>query len=151
MTTDCASISFAGSEPVSVMEPNESVNGISGRLENFPLLDVIQMACIARRGGRLEIRHKAETGNVLLERGQIIRIKTGKSLGEEALLEILCWETGRFVFSATHFNRLVERNIQGSWEHVLMEAVRKRDEIRENEESAVHRPAPRLRTELASH
>ena len=133
------------------MEANESVNGISGRLENFPLLDVIQMACIARRDGRLEIRHKAETGNVLLERGQIIRVETGKSLGEEALLEILCWETGRFVFSAMHFNRLVERNIQGSWEHVLMEAVRKRDEIRENEEIAVQKPPQRLRSELASH
>jgi formylglycine-generating enzyme required for sulfatase activity len=133
------------------MEPNESVNGISGRLENFPLLDVIQMACIARRDGRLEVRHKAETGNVLLERGQIICVQTGQSMGEEALLEILCWETGRFVFSATRFGRLVERNIQGSWEHVLMEAVRKRDEIREGERIAIQKPPQRLRSELASH
>src|SRR6266436_7660976 len=76
------------------MELDESVNGFSGRLENFPLLDVIQMACIARRDGRLDIRHKAEMGKVFLERGQIVCVETGRSVGEDALLEILCWETG---------------------------------------------------------
>src|SRR5437016_3611380 len=133
MTTYCASISFAGSEPVSVMEPNESVNGFSGRLENFPLLDVIQMACIARRDGRLDIRHETKMGRVLFDRGQIVYVETDRLRGEDALLEILCWETGRFIFSATRFGGSAERNITGSWEHVLMEAVRKRDEIREND------------------
>jgi len=45
----------------------------------------------------------------------------------------------------------VERNIQGSWEHVLMEAVRKRDEIRQDDEIAIRRRPQRLRPELASH
>jgi formylglycine-generating enzyme required for sulfatase activity len=129
----------------------KSVNGFSGRLENFPLLDVIQMACIARRDGRLDIRHKTEVGRVLLERGQIIHVETDRLAGEDALLEILCWETGRFVFSAIRPGRLAERNIQGSWEHVLMEAVRKRDEIREDNGIVIRRPSQRLRPELASH
>src|SRR5262245_45064755 len=129
MPDECASISFAGSAPVSVMEPNESINGFSGRLENFPLLDILQMACIARRDGRFDITQKTETGKVLLERGQIVCVETGRAVGEDALLEILCWETGRFVFSATQLRRMESQNIQGSWEHVLMEAVRKRDEM----------------------
>jgi hypothetical protein len=149
--TGSASMSLAGSEPVSVMELDESVNGFSGRLENFPLLDVIQMACIARRDGRLDIRHKAEMGKVLLERGQIICVETGRSAGEEALLEILCWQTGRFVFSAMQLSRIEKQNVQGNWEHVLMEAVRKRDEIqiREGERVAVLKPEHRLRPKLA--
>jgi hypothetical protein len=151
MTFYCASISFAGSEPVSVMEQNGSVNGFSGRLENFPLLDVIQMACIAGRDGRLDVKHKSEAGRVLLKRGQIIHVETDRLAGEDALLEILCWKTGRFVFSAMRLGGLAERNIQGSWEHVLMEAVRKRDEIREDD-GAVARGEPQgLRPELASH
>jgi hypothetical protein len=133
------------------MEPIGSVKGLSGRLENFPLLDVIQMVCIARRDGRFEITHKTEIGKVLLERGQIVCAETGRSVGEDALLEILCWETGRFVFSAVRWRRMEKQNIQGSWEHVLMEAVRKRDEMRVDEGIASQKSPRRLRPELASH
>ena len=133
------------------MEPIGSVKGFSGRLENFPLLDVIQMACIARRDGRFEITHKTEIGKVLLERGQIVGAETGRSMGEDALLEILCWETGRFVFSAVRLRRMEKQNIQGSWEHVLMEAVRKRDEMRVDEGIPSQKSPRRLRPELASH
>jgi hypothetical protein len=133
------------------MEPNESVNGFSGQLENFPLLDVIQMACIARRDGRLDIRHETEMGRVLFDRGQIVYVETDRLRGENALLEILCWETGRFIFSAARFGGSAERNIKGSWEHVLMEAVRKRDEIREDDRITIRRSTQRLRSELGSH
>ena len=133
------------------MEPIGSVKGFSGRLENFPLLDIIQMACIARRDGRLDITHKTEIGKVLLERGQIICVETSRSVGEDALLEILCWETGRFVFSAMQSRRTEKQNIQGSWEHVLMEAVRKRDELGVGQRIAAQKPRHQLRPELASH
>ena len=149
MTTDSASISFAVSEPVSVMELDESVNGFSGRLENVPLLDVIQMACIARRDGRLDVRHEAEVGKVCLQRGQIVCVETGRCVGEDALLEILCWETGRFIFSAMRPGRIEKQNVQGTWEHVLMEAVRKRDEL-QGQRASIRKPQHRLRAELAS-
>jgi hypothetical protein len=150
MTIYCASISFGEFESVSVMEPNGSVNGLSGRLENFPLLDVIQMACVARRDGRLEVKHKSEAGRVLLKKGQIVHVETNRLAGEEALLEILCWKTGRFIFSAM-LDGVTKRNIQGSWEHVLMEAVRKRDEILGGERVVAREPPERLRPELGSH
>jgi hypothetical protein len=149
MTTDSASISFAGSEPVSVMELDESVNGFSGRLENVPLLDVIQMACIARRDGRLDVRHEAEVGKLCLERGQIVCVETGRCVGEDALLEILCWETGRFIFSAMRLGHIEKQNVQGSWEHLLMEAVRKRDEL-QGQRAGSRAPQHRLRAELAA-
>ena len=151
MSTDCTSISFAGFEPVSEMEPNGSVNGFSGRLENFPLLDVIQMACVARRDGWLDVRHEAEKGKVVLERGRIVCVETGRSRGEDALLEILCWDTGRFVFSSAPTGQMEKQNIRRSWEHVLMEAVRRRDEMHGKEQDAIQNAVPRLRPELAEH
>jgi hypothetical protein len=102
--------------------------GFSGRLDNFPLLDVIQMACVAQRDGCLHIRHDDMAGDILLQKGQIIHVKTDRTSGEEALLDILCWQTGRFVFSPVPVGQASGRTIQGGWEHVLMEAVRKRDE-----------------------
>ena len=46
--------------------------GFSGKLRNFPLLDIIQMACVARRDGRLLVRRRGETGEIVLRDGRII-------------------------------------------------------------------------------
>jgi formylglycine-generating enzyme required for sulfatase activity len=133
------------------MEPNEAVNGFSGRLENFPLLDVIQMACVARRDGRLDIKHNTERGRVLLKRGQIVYVKTERLTGEDALLEILCWTTGEFIFSAMRLGGWPQQNVEGSWEHLLMEAVRKRDELHGSNGAVGRTWLPqRLRPELTS-
>jgi len=126
MGNDCTTISCAAAIMAARMD--DSDQGFSGRLDNFPLLDVIQMACVAQRDGCLHIRREANRGEILLQKGQIIYAETEKSIGEEALLEILCWQTGRFVFSPVLFGQTLIHTIQGSWEYVLMEAVRKRDE-----------------------
>ena len=126
---------------------DDSDQGFSGRLDNFPLLDVIQMACVAQRDGCLHIRREANRGEILLQKGQIIHAETEKSIGEEALLEILCWQTGRFVFSPVLLGQTLIHTIQGSWEYVLMEAVRKRDERFHLSETTPLLPG--LRSELA--
>jgi hypothetical protein len=123
ITISCSVIGIALS-----MESYDAGEGFSGRLDNFPLLDVIQMACVAQRDGRLQISHDAERAAIVLSKGQIVHAETEKSKGEEALFEILCWQTGRFVFSPFSLGTNLNRTIKGGWEHVLMEAVRLRDE-----------------------
>jgi hypothetical protein len=103
-------------------------SGFTGRLHNFPLLDVIQMACVAQRDGRLRIVHDSDQAEVLLEKGQIIHAQTARFCGEEALLEILCWREGRFTFSPVIPRSLRKQTIAAHWQYLLMEAVRKRDE-----------------------
>ena len=107
--------------------------GFSGKLRNFPLLDIIQMACVARRDGRLIVRRRGETGEITLRDGRIIHAVTKLKTGEPALLDVLCWTRGTFEFVPGAPDHLSLRTIFGGWEQVLMDAVRQRDE-REHEE-----------------
>lgn len=102
--------------------------GFSGKLRNFPLLDIIQMACVARRDGRLRVRRRGETGEIVLQHGRIIHAVTKSKIGEPALLEVLCWMRGMFEFAPIPPEQVTPRTIFGRWEQVLMDAVRQRDE-----------------------
>jgi hypothetical protein len=108
--------------------------GFSGRLRNFPLLDIIQMACVARRDGRLLVRRRGETGEIVLRDGRMIHAATKSKTGEPALLDVLCWNRGAFEFVPIGPDHLSPRTIAGGWEQVLMDAVRQRDE-REHKEA----------------
>ena len=102
--------------------------GFSGKLRNFPLLDIIQMACVARRDGRLRVRRRRETGEIVLRDGRIIHAVTKSKSGEPALLDVLCWTQGNFEFVPLTLDQVSPRTIFGGWEQVLMDAVRLRDE-----------------------
>jgi formylglycine-generating enzyme required for sulfatase activity len=109
--------------------PENGSAGFSGKLRSFPLLDIIQMACVARRDGRLRVRRYRETGEIVLRAGRIIHAATKAKSGEPALLEVLCWTKGNFEFAPLPPNQLSPRTIAGRWEQVLMDAVRQRDEL----------------------
>src|SRR5690242_16474149 len=109
------------------MQPEQSRQGFSGRLQNFSLLDIIQMACLAQRTGCLEVQEGKNEGRIFLTRGQIVHVETVGEVGEAALLKVLCWKTGYFEMLDLPAPPAAQ-SIQGGWEHVLMEAIRKRDE-----------------------
>jgi hypothetical protein len=104
------------------MESKNVLQGFTGRLDNVQLLDVIQMACLAQKDGCLSIKGDLLEGMIVLKRGRILHAEAPGKSGETALLEILCWPAGRFVF-APNIPRGFVPTIQGGWEQVLMEAV----------------------------
>src|SRR6266478_7769645 len=105
-------------------------HGFTGQLDNFALLDIIQMGCLAQRDGRLVIRNGKRRAEVILRRGRIVHAATKGQVGEHALLEILSWEKGEFQFGSIDSGIQSDPTIQDGWEQVLMDAVRKRDELR---------------------
>jgi hypothetical protein len=122
-------------------------HGFTGQLDDFGLLDIIQMGCLAQRDGRLVIRSGRRHAEVILSRGKIIHAATNGQVGEDALLEILGWENGQFQFGPASNGIQSNPTIQGGWEQVLMDAVRRRDELRSvglNE--SITRPLPNDRS-----
>ena len=112
------------------MSRKTAEHGFSGQLDNFALLDIIQMSCLAQRDGRLVIRNGRRRAEVILSRGRIVHAATKGQVGEEALLEILSWEKGEFQLGSIDGGIQSKPTIQGGWEQVLMDAVRKRGELR---------------------
>jgi hypothetical protein len=118
-------------------------HGFTGQLDNFALLDIIQMGCLAQRDGRLIIRSGRQQAEVILSRGKIIHAATNGQVGEDALLEILTWEKGEFQFGPASKGIQSNPTIQGGWEQVLMDAVRKRDELKSaGLNDSITRPLP---------
>lgn len=100
--------------------------GFTGKLDQFELVDIIQMCCVSKRTGKLSVARKADRGVIYLLGGQIIDAASGELEGEEAVYEIIGWSSGQF-----NFEEGVQpegQTVQGGWEHLVLEGVRRRDE-----------------------
>ena len=121
----------------------QKTQGFTGQLLNFALLDIIQMGCLAQRDGRLIVRNGRRRAEVILARGRIVHAATKGQVGEDALLEILSWDKGQFQFGSIRNGIHSGSTIQGGWEQVLMDAVRKRDELKSvGFSESITRPVP---------
>ena len=116
--------------------------GFTGKLDQFDLVDIIQLCCISKRTGRLQIARRADRGVLYLRSGQIIHAVSGVLQGEGAAYEIVGWSSGQFSFDDGV--QPDTQTIQTGWEHLIMEAVRQRDERTAaqapEEEAAGHDP-----------
>lgn len=100
--------------------------GFRGVLRQVGLPDVLQMECLARHSVVLRIRAAAVEGDVFVRDGQIIHAQCHGQAGEEAFHQLLAQPGGEFELRP--FTEPPARTIGGSWEFLLMEAARQRDE-----------------------
>jgi len=109
------------------LQPHEA--GFRGVLRRVGLQDVLQMECLARNSSVLEITAGQARGQVFIRDGQIIHADVGGQTGESAFYQLLALAGGEF--NLNPFVAPPAQTIDGSWEFLLMEAARKRDESAE--------------------
>lgn len=100
--------------------------GFHGVLRRVGLQDVLQMECLARNSSLLKISAGSVQGTVHVKDGQIIHAQCGHRTGEDAFNYLLSLSGGEF--DVKPFTPPPTQSITGSWEFLLMEAARKRDE-----------------------
>jgi len=100
--------------------------GFSGTVRQVGLQEVIQMECLGRHSSVLEIRNQNANGQIFIESGAIVHAETADLSGEKALQLLLSLTGGEF--RLLQFKPPKNRTIDGSWEFLLMEAARLRDE-----------------------
>lgn len=129
-------------------QPEEGFRGV---LRRVGLQDVLQMECLARSSTVLKIHAGSVQGMVYVKDGQIIHAQCGTRTGEEAFNYLM--KQGGGEFDVQPFAEPPARSIEGSWEFLLMEAARKRDEEAHSSASIIHSdsgfptPAPAPSTE----
>ena len=104
-------------------QPEEGFHGV---LRRVGLQDVLQMECLARSSVVLEIATSVLQGSVFIQDGQIIHAQAGERVGEGAFNYLMALAGGEFKLKP--FVAPPARTIEGSWEFLLMEAARQRDE-----------------------
>lgn len=101
--------------------------GFQGTLRRVGLNDILQMECLGRNSAILEIFNKETRGDIFIKNGNIIHAQSSNNLtGQPAFFFLLSISGGGFKIKP--FVSPAEISITQSWEHLLMEAARRRDE-----------------------
>jgi CheY-like chemotaxis protein len=113
--------------------------GFRGVLRRVGLEDIIQMECLSRHSLILEVSAQGQRARLYIRGGSLIHAEFNELTGETALQKLLTLSGGEF-----HHRPFVEpprETLEGSWEFLLMEAVRQRDEAAAAAEPSESPPA----------
>ncbi len=100
--------------------------GFQGRVIGLHLTDIIQMNCLGRLTTALAVSQNDEKGTIYLNQGEIVHAECGDQKGMDAFYTILGWQEGEFVSNPDI--EPPDQTIYQSWEHLLIEAMRRKDE-----------------------
>ncbi len=105
----------------------DTAKGFNGSISGLQLPDLIQMNCLSQATTALYVTKGTREGCIFFEDGQITHAQIGAIDGEEALFTILAWSSGSFRFVGGV--KAPETTIQANWEYLLIEGMRKADEM----------------------
>jgi len=109
-----------------MMEPVQSQpQGFTGTV-SLPLPDLIQMVCLSRSDLTVRVSSGHGEGMIYVRNGQVEHAQADPLVGEAAFFEMLRWQDGRFEMLS--YESPPSESIQSSWEHLLLEAMRRRDD-----------------------
>ena len=101
----------------------------------FHVVDVLQMCCLSRRSGAVQIVKKGKSGLVFLRNGEIVHAETTPARGREALFEIVTWKYVEFAYESSVRSPL--ETITAAWHEILIDAVTsEKNEQRSRRQSA---------------
>ncbi len=95
----------------------------------FHVVDVLQMCCLSRRNGAVQILKDETSGLVFLRGGRIVHAETTAARGPDALFEMVAWEFIEFAYDRS-VPPPVE-TITTPWDEMLIEAGERNKEQKE--------------------
>ncbi|HST30020.1 MAG TPA: DUF4388 domain-containing protein [Chthoniobacterales bacterium] len=101
----------------------------------FQVVDILQMCCLSRRGGALQMVRDEQNGLIFLRNGKIMHAETDSVSGQDALFEIVAWKYVEFAYEGNVPPPW--ETIKNSWDDVLINAVnREKEEPKPQRQSA---------------
>jgi hypothetical protein len=85
----------------------------------FHVADVVQMCCLSRRSGALQMVKENRSGILFLRHGTIVHAETSGARGRDAFLEIVSWKQIEFAYDRTV--RPPVETITESWDDMLID------------------------------
>ena len=112
-----------------------------GMPDLFHIIDLLQMCCLSRKSGGVQLVVGANAGVVYLRNGELRHAETKRSRGLEAIYEMLHWGHAEFAYEANASP--AEQSIDIGWDAALIEVV-----MREREERALQAHAATAEPEI---
>jgi hypothetical protein len=98
----------------------------------FHVADVVQMCCLSRRSGALQMVKENKSGIIFLRNGEIVHAETTGARGRDAFLEIAHWKYIEFAYDRTV--RPPVETVTGAWDELLIESVEREKAGEEEQE-----------------
>ncbi|MFL6588765.1 MAG: DUF4388 domain-containing protein [Chthoniobacterales bacterium] len=105
----------------------------------FHVLDVLQMCCLSKRSGAIQVVRQSQSGIVFLRDGRIIHAEGTVTRGTEALLDIAGWGDIEFAYDSTV---RAPETISTPWDEALVQAVVRRQKEKAGDPIDVPDPEP---------
>jgi hypothetical protein len=102
----------------------------------FHVADVVQMCCLSRRSGALQMVKENKSGIVFLRNGEIVHAETTGARGREAFFEIARWQYIEFAYDRSV--RPPVETITGGWDELLIESVEREKAGKEEQKERRH-------------
>ena len=124
-----------------LLEAIETAAGAErGAPDLFHVLDVLQMCCLSKRSGAVQVVKEGHSGIVYLRDGKIVHAEGAVTRGTEALLEIAGWGDIEFAYDPSV--RAAE-TILTPWDEALVQAVIQHQKEKAGaEEPSAFQPSP---------
>jgi hypothetical protein len=90
----------------------------------FHALDLLQMCCLNRKSGAIQMVFGQKIGIVYLRDGAILQVETSSATAKDALYEIAGWNSVEFAYDGSV--TIPVRAISRPWHEILIEAVLRR-------------------------
>jgi len=98
----------------------EAREGLTGKIEEFSLPDIIQILSLGLKTAKVEIEGDREIGMLYMESGKIVHASAGNLRGPQAFLELVRWTTGQFCIK--HGQVTDDINVTTGTRNLLFEA-----------------------------
>jgi len=115
---------------VLLLELGDIDYGWSGQVDGLDLFDFAQLMLWGRKTKSIHVNSKKDVGTLAFKKGQLYHAATKTSKGNEAFFEIAHWPDGSFADLSPRSSDQLEKNVVDSLEFLLIEAARRRDDIR---------------------
>jgi len=87
----------------------------------FHVVDVLQLCCLSRRSGALQLVKESKSGLVFLGNGKIVHAETTTARGRDALFEMVSWELIEFAYERSVRPPL--ETITRAWDDLMIDAI----------------------------
>lgn len=118
---------------------------LEGTLKDMSLPNLVQWQCAEQKRAQITLTRKSIQGTLVFESGELVHAMAGPLNGENAVYELLAWDEGNFQVNDT-ITELPARNVSTSWQSLVLEGLRRSDEIKSERGHVVSQTSDLVKT-----
>lgn len=111
---------------------------LEGTLKDMSLPNLVQWQCAEQKRAQITLTRKKIQGILVFASGELLHAAAGPLSGENAVYELLAWDEGTFQVNET-ITELPARNVSTPWQSLVLEGLRRSDEIKSERGQVVTR------------